>query len=120
MHLFSCTKKSFSAKEIQQELGHKRYQLIWGMAHKITSVMGLRDNLYTLGNEFELDDGFFETVDINRGGQRQATVLVMAESKDVDFTQLNKKHEDQKKFGFLRMKVISGGFSEKLFTPKSE
>ena len=36
------------------------------MAHKIRSVMGLRDNLYTLGNEIELDDGFFETVHINR------------------------------------------------------
>ena len=71
MHLFSCPKKSFSAKEIQRELGHKRHQLIWEMVHKRSSVMGLRDNLYALGNEIELDDGFFETVDINRGGQRQ-------------------------------------------------
>jgi len=128
MHLLSCTKKSFSAKEIQRELGHNRYQPIWEMAHKIRSVMGLRNNLYTLGNEIELDDGFFETVDINRdhdeplkrgrGSQRQTTVLVMAESKDVELTQLNKKYKDQKKFGFLKMKVISGGFSEKLFTPK--
>jgi hypothetical protein len=61
------------------------------MAHKIRSVMGLRDDLYALENEIELDDGFFETVDIHRntseppkrvrGSQRQTTVLVMADSK---------------------------------------
>jgi stalled ribosome rescue protein Dom34 len=55
--------------------------------------MGLRDDLYTLRNEIELDDGFFETVNIRRdyieplkearGSRRQTTVLVMAESKEV-------------------------------------
>jgi hypothetical protein len=47
---------------MQRELGHKRDQPIWEMANKIRSVMGLRDDLYTLRNEIELDDGFFETV----------------------------------------------------------
>ena len=75
-----------------------------------------------------MDDGFFETVDISRnsdeplkrgrGSQRQTTVLVMAESREVELTELNKKYAHQKKLGFLKMKVISGGFSEKLFTPK--
>lgn len=128
MHLLSCTKKSFSAKEIQRELGHNRYQPIWEMAHKIRSVMGLRDDLYLLGNEIELDDGFFETVDIGRdsneplkrgrGSQRQTTVLVMAESREVESTELNKKYKDKKQFGFLKMKVITGGFAEELFTQK--
>jgi hypothetical protein len=69
--------------------------------------MRLRDNLYTLGNEIELDDGFFETVDINRdhdeplkrgsGSQRQTTVLVMAESKEVELTEQNKKYAHRKK-----------------------
>jgi hypothetical protein len=127
MHLLSCTKKSFSAKEIQRELGHKRYQPIWEMAHKIRSVMGLRDDRYMLGNEIELDDGFFETVDIHRdsneplkrgrGSQRQTTVLVMAESREVELTELNKKYKHQKKLGFLKMKVITGGFAKELFTP---
>ncbi len=127
MHLLTCTKKSFSAKEIQRELGHKRYQPIWEMAHKIRSVMGLRDDLYKLGNEIELDDGFFETVDIGRdmneplkrgrGSQRQTTVLVMAESREVELTERNKKYKYRKKLGFLKMKVITGGFAEKLFTP---
>jgi hypothetical protein len=47
MHLMTCTKKSFSSKEIQRELGHNRYQPIWEMAHKIRSVMGFEARLFT-------------------------------------------------------------------------
>ena len=89
MHLITSTKKSFSAKEIQRQIGHKRYEPIWSMVHKLRSVMGLRDEQYQLGEEIELDEGFFETVSITRdkteplkrgrGSQRQSTVLVAAE-----------------------------------------
>ena len=39
MVLISSTKKSFSAKEVQRQLGHKKYQLIWEKMHKLRSVM---------------------------------------------------------------------------------
>ena len=42
MHLVTSTKKSFSAKEIQRQLGHKRYHPIWHMMHKLRSAMGKR------------------------------------------------------------------------------
>lgn len=130
MHLLTATKKSFSAKEIQRQIGHNRYQPIWEMLHKIRSVMGLRDHEYDLSNEIELDDGFFETVSINRkkkeplkrgkGSQKQTTVLVMAESKEVDDERLNKKYQCNKKIGFVKMKVIQGGFQSSLFDAKVE
>ena len=66
MHLLTGTKKSFSAKEVQRQLDHKRYEPIWAMLHKIRSVMGLRDDEYELSGEVELDDGFFETVSPGR------------------------------------------------------
>jgi hypothetical protein len=66
MHLLTCTKKSFSAKEVQRELGHNRYEPIWSMLHKLRSIMGLRDDEYTLDTQIELDDGFFETVSIDQ------------------------------------------------------
>lgn len=126
MHLLTCTKKSFSAKEVQRELGHNRYEPIWAMLHKIRSVMGLRDDEYSLDNEIELDDGFFETVSINRekddplkrgrGSQRQTTVLVMAESKSLESQEISKKYECKKQFKFLKMKVVEGGFEAPLFT----
>ncbi len=47
MHLLTATKSSFSAAELQRQLGHKRYQPIWEMVNKLRDVMGKRDDEYT-------------------------------------------------------------------------
>jgi len=60
MHLITSTKKSISAKEMQRQLGHKRYEPIWAMMHKLRLVMGIRGESYTLSNEVELDEGFLK------------------------------------------------------------
>lgn len=114
MHLLTSTKKSFSAKELQRQLGHKRYEPIWAMMHKIRSVMGLRDDTYQLTDTIELDEGFFETVNRDkdkeepnkrgRGSQKQAKVLVMVESKH-NPENINKNRPD-KSVKYLKMKVI--------------
>ena len=39
MHLLTSTKKSFSSSELQRQLGHKRFQPIWEMMHKLRNVM---------------------------------------------------------------------------------
>ena len=62
MMMLTCTKKSFSALEVQRQLGHLYYEPIWYMLHKIRYAMGERDDDYTLCNEIELDEGFFEIV----------------------------------------------------------
>jgi len=117
MHLMTSTKKSFSAKEVQNQLGHNRYQPIWEMMHKIRLVMGLRDSQYLLEEEVELDEGFFETVSIRRdkakplkrgrGSEKQSTVLVSAESNYSEDQYNPKKHTIKKKVKFLKMKVIN-------------
>ncbi len=61
MHLLTSTRKTFSAKEIQRQLGHKRYEPVWQMMHKLRNAMGKRDDGYELYGEMELDDGFFST-----------------------------------------------------------
>lgn len=120
MHLLTATKKSFSAKEVQRQLKHKRYEPIWAMMHKIRSVMGLRDDTCLLTEAIELDEGFFETVDPDRdrdepkkrgrGSQKQTTVLVMVESKhDPDN---RNRHRPDKKVKYLKMKVIENLRSE--------
>jgi len=55
------SKKSFSAVELQRQLGHKRYQPIWEMLHKLRSIKNLRDGKYDLFGTVELDKGFFTT-----------------------------------------------------------
>jgi len=124
MHFLTSTKKTFSAKEIQRQIGHKRYEPIWAMIHKIRSVMGLRDSQYTLGDEVELDEGFFEVVSITRdkskplkrgrGSERQSTVLVSVESKPAleDFNP--KKHKTNKRVKYIKMKVIHSLKKEKI------
>jgi hypothetical protein len=40
----------------------------------------------------------------------------MAESKDLKNEDVSKKYKCKRQFGFLKMKVIDGGFRESLFT----
>jgi len=113
IHLITSTKKSFSAKEIQRQLGHKRYHPIWHMMHKIRSAMGKRDGEYLLAGRIELDEGFFSTevsdtekdkpLKRGRGSQKKSKVLVMAES---EFVQSPKKGQKPRRVGYLKMKVI--------------
>ena len=87
------------------------------MMHKLRAVMGLRDNQYMLNHEVELDEGFFETVDIirdygrslkrDRGSEKETKVLVSIESKKLDSDKLLKKYNKETKLGFVKVKVIN-------------
>jgi len=115
IHLLTSTKKSFSALEIQRQLGHKRYQPIWEMVHKLRDVMGQRDNLYRLAGMVEIDDGFFSTETEEdekndkkkrgRGTQSKTPVLVMAESTPGEGSG-SKKHSCDKAVGHIKMVVL--------------
>jgi hypothetical protein len=59
MHLLTSTKKNFSAKELQRQLGHKRYHPVWHMMRKLREAMGKRE--YVLSGSMDLDDGCFLT-----------------------------------------------------------
>lgn len=125
MKYMTMTKKGISSKEMQRLLGFKRYEPVWYMMHKLRAVMGKRDDLYTLSESIEIDEGFFESTsattqdpennDANedenekrgRGSSKQAKVLVMVESKDVVQANEKYKHKTNKKVGFLKMKLMS-------------
>jgi len=121
IELMSATKKGFSALEMQRLIGHKRYEPIWYMMHKIRRVMSKRDDQYQLKEYIEIDEGFFERVDNKdvikekkekppvknkrgRGSERQSKVLVMVESKPVQ--DAKDGHKPSKKVGYLKMKVM--------------
>jgi hypothetical protein len=128
MHFLTVNKKSFSAKSIQEELGHKRYEPIWAMLHKLRIVMGVRDAKYQLTEWIELDEGFFEQVrntetienkDIapveekkpaepkrGRGSEKQSKVLVAVESNPETADKKDKKHNKGRKAGHLKMIVM--------------
>lgn len=120
----TMTKKGVSAKEMQRLLGFKRYEPAWFMLHKLRAVMGKRDDLYTLNESIEIDEGFFESTNNDtqdtdgepvskgksekrgRGSTKQSKVLVMVESKEVTQASEKYKHKTTKKVGFLKMKLM--------------
>ncbi len=89
MVLMSATKKGFSAKEMQRQLGLKRYEPVWALVHKLRKAMGKRDARYTLEGMIEFDEGYFtvESSEVEknkekrgRGAAGKRNVAVMAES----------------------------------------
>ncbi|KAA6338543.1 hypothetical protein EZS27_013456 [termite gut metagenome] len=119
-HLLTSTKKSFSAKELQRQLGHKNYEAIWALLHKLRMAMGKRDDQYTLSGILELDEGFFSTemneedkrkpLKRGRGSQKKSKVLVMAESAPVE--KENQKGRPSRKVNHIKMLVIEDLKSE--------
>jgi len=89
MFLLTATKKGFSSKEIQRQLGLKRYEPVWAMVHKLRKAMGQRDDRYTLEGMIEMDEGYFtieasehqhKTQKAGRGNKTKSNVMIMAES----------------------------------------
>lgn len=70
IHLITTTKKPFSSLEIKRQLGHKYYEPIWLMMHKLRAGMGKRDEKYELTKAFEVDEGMFETYNPNEKGKK--------------------------------------------------
>lgn len=120
IHLLTSTKNSFSAVKLQRQLGHKRYEPIGLMLHKLRASRGKRDALYELTDVVELDEGFFTTemgddqkdkpLKRGRGSQRKTTVVVMAESKPIE-GEISKTGKPRRG-GHLKMIVVDDLLSE--------
>ena len=105
--LMSTTKKGFSAKEIQRQLGLKRYEPVWSMVHKLRKAMGDRDSRYTLEGMIEFDEGYF-TVEISeiekqkakrgRGAAGKQNVAILAESTPLEDIVTNTKSNQVRYF----------------------
>lgn len=113
MFLMSTTKKGFSSKEIQKQLGLKRYEPVWAMVHKLRKAMGNRDDRYTLEGMIELDEGYF-TVESSqvekdkgirgRGAAGKSNVAIMAESTPLEDLETGKT---SKQCRYFKAKVLN-------------
>ena len=113
MFLLSTTKKGFSSKEIQRQLGLKRYEPVWAMVHKLRKAMGNRDARYTLEGMIEMDEGYFtvESSEIEkahgkrgRGAAGKSNVVIMAESTQLEDIETGKKTSQCR---YFKAKVLS-------------
>ena len=112
MFLMSVTKKGFSSKEIQKQLGLKRYEPVWAMVHKLRKALGARDEKYTLEGMIEFDEGYFtvESSEIEqekgvrgRGAAGKQNVAVMAESVPLENFETGEK---SKSCRYFKAKVL--------------
>jgi len=112
------TKKGISAKELQTQLGHSRYESVWRMMHKIRESMGNRDDSYSLTGMIEFDEAYFETVTSKthstpnkrgKGSRKQQNVAVMAESTPLEDLE---KGTSSKQCRYFKMKVLPTHKSE--------
>ena len=128
IHLMTTTKKPFSCLELQRQLGIKKYETCQMLMNKIRLNMGIRESKYPLKGEIEMDDSFFEVVDLiekdglgnvitndnsilstpykqkrGRGSQGKQKVLVMVESRQREQTSRYKKSRE---LGYVKMIVI--------------
>ena len=116
--LVSATKKGFSSKEIQKQLGMKRYEPVWAMMHKLREAMGKRDDLYSLEGMIEMDEGYFkvETSKAERaklkrgkGSQGQQNVGIMAESTPLEDIETGERSSQCR---YFKLKVLDNHQSE--------
>lgn len=120
MFLLTATKKGFSSKEIQKQLGLKRYEPVWSMVHKLRKVMGNRDVRYTLEGMIEFDEGYFtvESTEIEqekgirgRGAVGKSNVAIMAESTVLEDIETGKKSNHCR---YFKAKVLTNHKSEQI------
>jgi len=110
MLFMTFSKKGVSAKELQRQLRHRRYNTIWSLMHRIRLAMGNRDALDTLKGMIEFDEAYFEKATPDgiklkrgKGSQKQQNVAVMAESTFLEDIETGKKI---KHCGYYKMKVL--------------
>jgi hypothetical protein len=112
MHLMVATRKNVPALEMQRQLGHPYYEPVWAMMHKLRCAMANRDGKYKLSGGIELDEAFFTVNDARdpsapvkrgAGSERQAKVVVMAESTPV--AEPGKGHKKYR-CGHFKMAVV--------------
>lgn len=118
MFLMTATKKGFSAKEIQKQLGLKRYEPVWAMVHKLRKAMGRRDARYTLEGMIEMDEGYFtvEASEIEqskgkreRGAAGKRNTMIMAESTVLEDDQSGKT---ERQCSYFKARVLSNHKAE--------
>ena len=116
----SATKKGFSSKEIQKQLGLKRYEPVWAMVHKLRKAMGNRDARYSLEGMMEMDEGYFtvESSQIQknkakrgRGAAGKSNVAIIAESTPLEDMETGKKSSQCR---YFKAKVLTSHTADEI------
>lgn len=118
MAFMSFSKKGISAKELQRQVGHRRYDTVWSLMHRIRNAMGNRDALYTLEGMVEFDEAYFSKASPDgiklkrgKGSQRKQNVAVMVESTPLEDPETGKQSSHCR---YFKMRALSGHTREQI------
>ena len=120
-HLLTTTNNSFSAAELQRQLGMTYYRPIWQCIHKIRNAMGIVEKRHKLSGNVEIDEAFYSVQKIKKelpllnADKKQykhkkpyiitkSTVVVMAES--LPLKSPKKRYKINRVCGNLKMIVV--------------
>lgn len=124
MAILSSSKKPVSALEMQRILGHKFYEPVWAMLHKLRVSMGHRDASYLLKDFVEADDAQFEvsktkeeTKNNKPGAGSKGKVKVAVQAQTTPAKDLRVKGKARKgSFKFVKMTAVKNIKSKTLNT----
>jgi transposase-like protein len=132
MAFMSFSKKGLSACELQRQMGHKNYDTVWSLMHRIRQAMGERDALYKLEDMSEFDETYVVTatpekvrnnLKRGKGSRRVNAVAVAAESIPLENIATG---EQSRQCRYFKMKKLEGqssadveGFIEENMDSKS-
>jgi hypothetical protein len=120
MFLLTITKKGFSSKEIQRQLGLKRYEPVWAMVHKLRKIMVSRDNRHTLEGMVEMDEGYFtieasenihKTQKAECGSKKKTNANVMVISKSTILEDIE-TGKIKRQFPYFNVKVLENHLAD--------
>jgi len=112
MVYMTANKKGISAKEMQRQLKHRRYDTIWSLMHRIRNAMGNRDDQYSLNGIVQFDGSFFlkATPDGRKLKRGRRTCPQSISMNDQRICKVPDEKEGGKfpRFKFTRIKVRDG------------
>lgn len=118
MAFMTFSKKGISACELQRQMGHKNYDTVWSLMHRIRRAMGERDALYQLEDMTEFDETYVVTatpekvrnnLKRGKGSKRVSSVAVAAESIPLENIETG---EQSKQCRYFKMKKLDGHSSD--------
>jgi hypothetical protein len=117
MALMTANKKGISAKEMQRQLKHRRYDTIWSLMHRIRNAMGNRDDQYSLKGIVQFDDSFLLKAKPDgrklKRGRRTCNPTISVNDKEICKVSQEKVRGKYPRSKFTRIKVRDSSFQGK-------
>lgn len=105
MAFMIATKKGISAKELQRQLHHKRYDTIWSLMHRIRNAMGNKEDSMTINGIVKFNENYL--LKAQPDGRKLKRGMISPEKKrcKTHNAVMDGESEEYKQANYWKMKV---------------